>query len=351
MTGRAPPETSAGKRSLAEEVESLRAELDRARPKSRPALDNPLAPSVPPADPWAEGRLPGTAAPLADGRSLVMPGEPVPETAAETQQEAGPEQGRGRHDRRNDGKQGFAAPQAESPAPALVQDAGSPPEGEPSQPPSNLRAAQERDPEADMAAQGARAPEPARARFRPFLVYAAVATSIALLFPLVLFAQYGANRKPAVPGALPPVSPRIAADAGAVAAPPEGKRPAAPTASESANEEAPAPADEIQDENKEKNIAPGAGDAAKIRALIVDRSIVIGQALACRLDETRVRQVMERHTMSVEELTAKDPALSKLSREMVRIAREDEEKLGAPRCDLIEAAFSGLEAALPARNN
>ena len=81
---------------------------------------------------------------------------------------------------------------------------------------------------------------------------------------------------------------------------------------------------------------------------IIDRSLVIGQAMACRLPADRIQHVAALHAAEVERVANKDPVALKLRDDMIRIGREDEQKLETSRCDVIEIAFSGLEKLLTA---
>ena len=86
----------------------------------------------------------------------------------------------------------------------------------------------------------------------------------------------------------------------------------------------------------------------KVRATIVDRSLLIGQAIACRVAQDRIGRVRTLHAASVDEITS-DGQAAKLTEEMIRLANVQEQKLGTRRCDVISSAFAGLEKLLSAR--
>ena len=80
--------------------------------------------------------------------------------------------------------------------------------------------------------------------------------------------------------------------------------------------------------------------------MIVDRSLVIGQAMACGLAPSRMDRVRALHLSRVEQLAGSNDQAARLSQTMILLGKADEEKLGRQRCGVIAAALTGLERAL-----
>lgn len=414
-----PPK--AGERTLAEEVENLRAELEQIRARSRRRSDEP-SPIAAASEPATSARAEETEAQNhlpSEERSAAGTTSADAALAAEAPAPPSFEAPPAAEEAAQDGAAADAAPPARTDQDAAIAEAKGEEPAASSAAPIALPAAAEipvrarpgtaaptvvsRDrPPETPAANPPSAPRPSpvvqslpKRRFplsatgrgrasRGALFALLVIVGLVAAVIVIVVAQRGGPqpaRRTALPTAVarpdavpaPPAPPRVtpagkppglpgesanqAAPAPPTSAPltPGAAAPAAPDAAEPSSADPasadPASAAPRRPDVQVANPEPGSADGKKIRTLVVNRSILIGQALACHLDPDRVRRATRLHAAALDQLTNKDAQASKLSDDMIRIAREDEEKLGAPRCDVIETAFSGLEAALASGKN